>query len=126
MLEAMKFTGLTQKSIHKDPSIMPAQEILRLATYNGAQVLGWENLGAIKEGYLADLIAIDLSKPHLRPISSASSIFSLIVYTALPTDISHVMINGIWRKKDNRILAETDKIVNDFDLTASNLLKLNS
>lgn len=70
MFETMKFTGLLQKGINENPKLLPAYEILKLATINGAKALNKDNLiGSIEEGKLADLIILDLSDIILQPIN---------------------------------------------------------
>lgn len=48
-----------------DPAVMPAKTILKMATSNGAKILGEENCGILKEGYKADMISINWRQPQL-------------------------------------------------------------
>lgn len=92
MFETMKFTGLLQKGINENPKLLPAYEILKLATINGAKALNKENLiGSIYENKLADLIILDLSDINLQPIND---IFSNIVYNAKGHNVKTTIING--------------------------------
>ena len=92
MFETMKLTGLLQKGSHEDPTLLPAYEILKLATINGAKALKKEHLiGSICEGKLADLILLDLSNVTLQPIHN---IFSDIVYNAKGTNVVTTIVNG--------------------------------
>ncbi|MEG2669674.1 MAG: amidohydrolase [Oscillospiraceae bacterium] len=50
LFEEIKMTGILHKGIKKDPTILPAFEVLKMATVNGAVALGYDNLGVIKEG----------------------------------------------------------------------------
>lgn len=103
MFETMKFTGLLQKGIHENPTLLPAYEILKMATINGAQALNKENLiGSISENKLADLIILDLSDILLQPIND---IFSDIVYNAKGTNVLTTIVNG-------KILMENRKLIN--------------
>lgn len=103
MFETMKFTGLLQKGINENPTLLPAYEILKMATINGAKALNKENLiGSISENKLADLIILDLSDILLQPIND---IFSDIVYNAKGTNVITTIVNG-------NILMENRKLIN--------------
>jgi len=54
-----------------DPVNMGATTVLKMATIWGAEVLGLEKeIGTIEVGKKADIITIDLRKPHLTPLQS--------------------------------------------------------
>ena len=92
MFETMKFTGLLQKGINENPILLPAYEILKMATINGAKALNKENLiGSIAIGKLADLIILDLSSNIAQPIND---VFADIVYNAKGTDIETTIVGG--------------------------------
>src|SRR5690606_25386267 len=63
----------TAAKLHKvqrlDPTVMPAQTVLRMATIDAAGVLGTgARIGSLAPGKLADLIVVDTHKPHLTPL----------------------------------------------------------
>jgi len=67
-------------------------EIIRMATVNGAKALGLEGVvGVIKPGFKADIILLDLQKPHLQPINDLEAD---IVYSAQGSDVDTVIVNG--------------------------------
>jgi len=70
---------------------LPATEILRMATRNGALLQGRENCGLIKEGYAADLVVVDFDRAHLRPIND---VVSSLVYSAQASDVVLTMVDG--------------------------------
>lgn len=92
MFEVMKFTALLQKGINENPKQMPAYEIIKMATINGAKALKMENrIGSIKEGKKADLIVLDLDTSVVKPIND---IFAAIVYNVKGSNVEHTIING--------------------------------
>ena len=92
MIEEMQTTSMLQKMISNDPTILDAYSTIELATVNAAKALGMEDsLGKIKEGYLADIILIDMLKPHLIPNFSS---YSNIIFSAQGSDVKTVIING--------------------------------
>ena len=101
LFEAMKFTALLQKGINENPKLLPAYEIIKMATINGAKALRKENeIGSIKEGKKADIIIIDMQNPVIMPIND---IFSAIVYNTKGTDVDTTIINGKIVMEDKKI-----------------------
>lgn len=92
MFEVMKITSLIHKGISKDPTLLPAKEVLEMATVNGAKALCWEKeIGSIEVGKKADLAIIDFRKPHFRPLYNETS---HLVYAAKSSDVETVVVNG--------------------------------
>lgn len=93
MFEEVRTAAFLQKSATGDPVALPAYEALKLATVNGARALGYAEgeLGVVREGALADLIVVDLQKPHLQPVHD---LVSNIVYCGKASDVDTVMVDG--------------------------------
>jgi 5-methylthioadenosine/S-adenosylhomocysteine deaminase len=92
MFETMKITALLHKGINRNPTLMPAEKVLEMATVNGAEALSWENgIGSIEVGKKADLIIVNIEKPHLQPLYSETS---HLVYAAKASDVETVIVNG--------------------------------
>jgi len=92
MIETMKFCALVHKNHRWDPTVLPAQTVLDLATRTGAACLGVQNmLGSLEEGKTADVIMIDLKKPHLTPLFDP---VSHLVYAARGPDVCTTIVNG--------------------------------
>ena len=101
MWTAMRFAGLLQRGVHMDPVITPAQEIVRMVTTVGAEALGLgDRVGRLAEGYRADLILIDLDRPHLTPMYD---VYGHLVYTVGRDDVRSVMIDGRWVLRDRTL-----------------------
>ncbi len=91
MFEEIKLTGILHKGVSLDPTVLPAWEVLKMATVNGAKALGFNDLGMLKEGYLADLILLDFNKPHLTPNHNT---VSNLVYAVSGSDVAYTMVDG--------------------------------
>ncbi len=92
MFEVMKTTALLHKGVYKDPTLLPANQVLRMATIEGAKALLWDKqIGSIEVGKKADLAIIDFKKPHLCPLFNE---FSHLVYAARAADVDTVVIDG--------------------------------
>jgi 5-methylthioadenosine/S-adenosylhomocysteine deaminase len=95
----------TAAKIHKydemDPTVMDAATVLRMATIEGAAVLGLEKeIGSVEPGKWADLILIDLEKPHFTPLYN---LCSHLVYCARGSDVVTAIIGGRIVMKDRRL-----------------------
>ena len=82
-----------------DPTLLPARQVLGLATKRGARVLGRE-LGELAVGRLADLIILDLQQPHLTPFYNRD----LLVYAARGADVRTVLVGGRLVVENGRLL----------------------
>ena len=99
MFETMKFCALVHKNHRWDPAVLPAQTVVDLATVGGATSLGVQHtLGSLEVGKIADLIMIDLKKPHLTPLHDP---VSHLVYAARGTDVCTTIVNGKILMLDN-------------------------
>jgi cytosine/adenosine deaminase-related metal-dependent hydrolase len=92
MIREMKLAAVIQKARLLDPRSMPATTVLEMATLGGARAMGMESeVGSIEVGKRADLVLIDLRKPHLVPYRD---VVSNIVYSAMGGDVDSVMVDG--------------------------------
>ena len=87
--EEMKFAALLAK-VAGDPSLLPAAEVFRWATRNGAEAFGID-AGEIARGKLADAVLVDLGRSSMQPCHNLLSNF---VYSADSSVIRHVICNG--------------------------------
>lgn len=117
MFETMKFTALLQKGINEQAELLPAYEIIKMATINGAKALGIEDkTGSIEEGKQADLIILDLNSITTKPVND---VFSNIVYNAKGNNVITTISNGKILmenrktnfKKENEIYAKCEDII---------------
>lgn len=90
MFETMKVAALLQKHVKADPTSLPASKAYEMATVAGAEALRME-CGRIGEGYLADIILIDLKKPELTPLHN---LISDVVYSANGGCVDTVICDG--------------------------------
>jgi 5-methylthioadenosine/S-adenosylhomocysteine deaminase len=98
MFEEMKFASILQKHHHL-PTTLPVNEVLNLATLNGARALGLD-AGEIKPGKLADIILVDLKRSELTP---PHNLLSNLVYSATGSCVDTVICDG-------KILMENRKV----------------
>jgi 5-methylthioadenosine/S-adenosylhomocysteine deaminase len=82
----MATAAKVQKTDSWDPTALDARTALRMATKWGADALGTGG-GSIKKGAPADLVLLDIDKPHLTPMYN---VFSQLVYAAQASDVDTV------------------------------------
>ncbi|MEM7564056.1 MAG: TRZ/ATZ family hydrolase [Pseudomonadota bacterium] len=92
MFGEMRTAALLGKGIRGDAASCSAQDIIRMATINGARALGLANqIGSLEAGKRADLIAVNLNTPNTQPVYDPAA---QIVYAANSRQVSHVWIDG--------------------------------
>lgn len=92
LFETMKYTALLQKGIQEDATLLPAYEVLKMATINGAKALGLEKqIGSIEEGKYADIILLDLNTAVTNPVND---LCSTIVYNVKGSNVITTIIHG--------------------------------
>lgn len=109
MFEEMKTAALLHKVNTADPTVLPARQVLEMATINGARAMGI-NSGMLKVGCMADVIIIDMNKPHLTPVYDVAS---HLVYSASGGDVRTTIVNGNILMDDYRILVMDEQKVMD-------------
>jgi 5-methylthioadenosine/S-adenosylhomocysteine deaminase len=98
----MSQTARLHKVWTLDPTVLPAFQTVALATSQGAGVLGLgDRLGTLRPGKEADLIVVDLNRPHLTPLYDP---YSHLVYAAGRGDVRHVMVAGRWLMRHRELL----------------------
>ena len=92
ILGEMSTTAKVHKALSKDPTVLDAKTVLLMATRWGAEVLGLGRItGSLEKGKAADLVVINLKKPHMTPIYD---IYSHIAYSMMASDVETVMVGG--------------------------------
>ena len=125
MIKEMSTAAKLHKVSRLDPTLMDAQTVVRMATIEGAKVLGMEKItGSLEVGKKADIIILGLNKPHLTPLYSE---YSHLVYAASGADIDTVLINGKVVMENRKLLTidETDVMqkVREIAVKVKNSLK---
>lgn len=91
MFTEMRTAALLQKALH-GPEVLPANQVLRMATIEGARALGLEaEIGSLEVGKRADVAVVSLDRLHTSP---QADIVSSLVYAAEASDVRSVVIDG--------------------------------
>lgn len=91
MFEEMHLASIIHKGYKKDPTIIKPEEIIEMATVNGAKMMHRNDIGSLEPGKKADIIAVDMDRPHLIPNLDT---LSLMVYSMQANDVVMTMVDG--------------------------------
>lgn len=112
LLGEMRTAGLLAKLIASDASACDANDLVRMATLDGAKALGIDTLtGSLEPGKAADIIAIDSAKPEMQPMHNVTA---QIAYAAQRQDITDVWVDGNCLLQQRALQTlDSDKIIAD-------------
>ena len=91
MFEEMQLAALIHKGTAMNPQLVNAQTVLKMGTVNGAKAIGFDDTGVIAKGMKADIILVDIDKPHFYP---KNNLCSMLVYSAQASDVDTVIVDG--------------------------------
>ena len=91
MMEEMHLAAVLHNGFTHDPTLMKPTQVLNMATRNGARLQGRSDTGSLEVGKKADIIAIDLTRPHLFPNVDP---LALMTYSAQGSDVVMTMVDG--------------------------------
>jgi len=102
LMEEMNLAPDLQKVGTRDPTVIPAEQAVAMATILGARAAGLDKLtGSLEPGKRADLITLRLDRPHAVPLYN---VYSQIVYALKGSDVEDVAVNGKPIVRDGRSL----------------------
>lgn len=91
MFEEINLAAIVNKAVNLSSTSVPAIKAIEMATKNGATALNLNNIGSIEIGKKADVILLDMKKPHFFPRHNE---ISALAYSAQASDVETVIING--------------------------------
>ena len=109
MFEEMHLAAIIHNGYRNDATIMKPEQILHMATINGAKHQGRSDTGCLEVGKKADIIAIDFSnKPHMYP---AFDPMAMLVYSTQGSDVCMTMVDGnILYENGNFLTVNRDEV----------------
>lgn len=103
MFGEMRQAALLAKGVASDATVLPAHQVLAMATLNGAKALGMDRLlGSLVPGKAADIVAVDFSALELQPCYDP---VSHLVYAAGRHNVSHVWVGGELKVEEGTLSA---------------------
>lgn len=118
LMEEMNLAGILNKGVERDSTVVPSTEVVKMGTRNGAKAMGLYDVGKLIPGWKADMILIDLNRPHYFP---RFQLVASLVYSAQASDVDTVIIDGNVVMKQRELLTidmekacfECEKMAND-------------
>jgi 5-methylthioadenosine/S-adenosylhomocysteine deaminase len=102
MFREMDFAAKLQKFSRMDPTALPAEQTVAMATITGARALHIDQeTGSLEAGKKADMIIVDTNAPHATPMYN---VYAQIVYALQNSDVRTTIINGKIVMEDRRLL----------------------
>ena len=96
------YVAKVHKLDRRDRNLMPAIDVVDLATRGGARALHLEDrLGSLEPGKLADVILVDTDSTAMVPLHDP---YAALVYAASPRDVRTTIIHGRVVMEDRRVL----------------------
>lgn len=106
LFAGMRLAASLHKGVSRDPRTVGAERAVRLATAGGARILGLgDRIGSLVPGRRADLIVLDLDRPHVVP---NTDVWSTVAYGLTAADVRHTVVEGRVVMRD-RVLTTIDE-----------------
>ncbi|MCR4676114.1 MAG: amidohydrolase [Sphaerochaetaceae bacterium] len=121
MIEEMHVASILHNGYLHDPTVMKPEQVLRMATINGARAQGRDDTGSIETGKKADLAAVSLEAPHMHPDFNT---MALLVYSAQASDVCMTMVDGrILYENGEFYTLDKEKVIYEAEESARSLFK---
>ena len=119
MFEEMHLAALVHDGVGRDATLIAPEDVLRMATVNGARLQGRADTGCLAVGMKADVVAVDFSRPHMRPAFAA---LPMLVYSAQGADVAMTMVDGrILYENGEYMTIDAEKVYHDVDRAVKRL-----
>ena len=92
--EEMRLAALVARQREGDATVLPAAEVLHMATAGGAAALGRDDLGVLESGRWADVVRLDLDDPGFTPVLGDTDLVSHAVWSASSSAVRDVWVAG--------------------------------
>ncbi len=122
IIDEMWLASLLQKGRLRNPSAMPAQTVLEMATIDSARCIGWDGeVGSIQVGKKADLVVIDPNTPNMQPMHDP---ISNMVFSMKTENVESTMCNGVWLLRDRKFTQiDVDEVLKEVRERAASIRK---
>jgi cytosine/adenosine deaminase-related metal-dependent hydrolase len=107
MFLVMKAAALVQKAHNLDAAALTSEQVVEMATIDGARAVGMEDrIGSLEVGKRADIIVVDLQEPQLQPMHHVPN---ALVYQAYGSEVRTTIIDGEVLMEDRALIFLEDR-----------------
>lgn len=118
--EEIRFASIIHKGYQNDPTLISPQNVLDMATYNGAKAMGFDKVGKLLPGWHADIILVNAACAHMHPVIDP---YANLVYSAQGLDVRMTMVDGQILYKDGQFMTlDEQEVIRKADEAAKTLL----
>ncbi|RDW66021.1 hypothetical protein BP6252_09656 [Coleophoma cylindrospora] len=114
----MHMAGVIHKGVTQDCNVLSAEQVLEMATINGAKALGLEHeTGSLEPGKKADFVVVDPSGLHACPYDVAQlgkggmHPVTAVVHSCTGQDVRMVVVDGVVVVRDGEVLSVDEEVV---------------
>ncbi|GAH36237.1 unnamed protein product, partial [marine sediment metagenome] len=123
LFDTIRFLALYYKGFYHDPTLVKAEQVFRLATIGGEKAVNWKGIGSLEPNTFADIVTINLKKPHLTPNDTDDAILNHFAYSMKGNDVENVIIDGkIVFEKRSYVGQNVDEVMAKVEQIAQRLL----
>ena len=120
MVKELHLASIIHNGRHGDATLLPAAEVITMATRNGALAQGRGDTGELSVGKKADIIAVALDRPHLTPCIDTAG---LVAYSMQGSDVVMTMVDGrILYENGEYLTLDKEKIIYEANAAVARLL----
>ncbi len=101
MFSELNYMTLLHKGTNYDSTAIPAKKALDFATVNGAKALGYDNLGKLEVGYIADIALLDTNVPQMVPLRNY---YAAVCYCCDGSETDTLILDGKVVMKNKKLL----------------------
>lgn len=131
MIQEMRMAALIQKGSRQTAASMTAEQVLTMATINGAKALGLEkDIGSLEVGKKADFVVVDTSGLHCAPFDPGQLLHggmdpvTNVVFSCSGADVDKVVVDGEMLVNEHRLLHCNEALVkNDARIAIARIRK---
>ncbi len=112
MFNEMRLISLLHKGVNLEPTILPSEQVLKMATINGAKSLGWDDkIGSIEENKHADFVVINKDSVNMKPMYNP---VSHLIYAANGSEVEKVYVGGelLYENKEFKTINKSEVLEN--------------
>ncbi len=122
MFQEMDTLAKLHKVYSMDPTVLDAKTVVRMATIDGARVLGLDDrIGSLEPGKKADIIIVDTNRPHLVPMYN---VYSHLVYAVSGHDVVTTIIDGKVLMEDRELKTlDVNEVMDNVNEIADKMLE---
>ena len=102
----MRAAGTVSKLHLGDGGVARARDLVEAGTRRAAAALGRDDIGRIEAGARADLVVIDMARPHLQPVSDPLRTF---VWNVDRADVAASLVDGRYLVRDGKLLTGDER-----------------